>query len=171
MATRHELKTWPPYFAAIRAGTKRFELRKNDRAFQIGDTLVLREFDPGPAAYTGQVEERVIEYILGEDEAMFGFIHGFVALGFGATLETAGAVARAAGDLTLSDLARWHASQADSAAARAETNRRVAASTPRFAAVAVAAQGEADFHAMAAELLRQSLAGVAAGDGDREQAA
>ncbi len=92
--------------------------------------------------------------------------HGTV---FVELLDDAGAVTT--GDLTLSDLARWHASQADSAAARAETNRRVAASNPRFAAVAVAAQGEADFHALAADLLRQSLAGVAAGDGDQEQAA
>ena len=44
--TRHELKTWPQYFAAVRSGKKRFEIRRNDREFAVGDVLVLREFDP-----------------------------------------------------------------------------------------------------------------------------
>jgi hypothetical protein len=52
--TRHELKTWPKYFAAVRSGQKRFEIRRNDREFKVGDILVLREFDPEDDAYTGQ---------------------------------------------------------------------------------------------------------------------
>ena len=56
--TRHELKTWPKYFAAVRSGQKRFEIRRNDRDFKVGDILVLREFDPEDDAYTGQAEER-----------------------------------------------------------------------------------------------------------------
>jgi hypothetical protein len=43
---RHELKCWPEYFHAIRSGRKKFELRKDDRGFAIGDLLVLREFIP-----------------------------------------------------------------------------------------------------------------------------
>lgn len=43
----HDLKTWPSYFEAIRRGDKRFEIRKNDRDFAIGDVLNLREYDPG----------------------------------------------------------------------------------------------------------------------------
>lgn len=43
----HELKTWPTYFEAILRGEKRFELRKNDRDFGVGDVLRLQEFDPG----------------------------------------------------------------------------------------------------------------------------
>lgn len=44
--TTHDLKTHPPHFAAVRDGTKRAELRKADRPFAVGDTLLLREWDP-----------------------------------------------------------------------------------------------------------------------------
>jgi hypothetical protein len=39
-----ELKVLPPYFDAIADGSKTFELRRNDRAYQRGDRLRLREF-------------------------------------------------------------------------------------------------------------------------------
>ena len=42
----HELKIWPQYFCRVKDGTKTFEVRKNDRGFQPGDTVVLREYDP-----------------------------------------------------------------------------------------------------------------------------
>jgi hypothetical protein len=45
---RHELKTWPQFFARLVDGSKTFEIRKDDRVFQAGDTLVLREYDPSP---------------------------------------------------------------------------------------------------------------------------
>lgn len=44
--TTHELKTFPPYFAAVAEGRKTFEVRWNDRAYQAGDMVVLREWDP-----------------------------------------------------------------------------------------------------------------------------
>jgi hypothetical protein len=42
----HELKVWPAYFARLVDGTKTFEIRKDDRGFQAGDELVLREWNP-----------------------------------------------------------------------------------------------------------------------------
>jgi Domain of unknown function (DUF3850) len=42
----HELKIWPSYFHDVCIGLKTFEYRKNDRNFQEGDILLLREFDP-----------------------------------------------------------------------------------------------------------------------------
>lgn len=46
MATTHTLKTLPPFFDAVVRGDKTFEVRKDDRAFQAGDTLVLNHYDP-----------------------------------------------------------------------------------------------------------------------------
>jgi len=43
---RHELKVWPQYFCRVKDGSKTFEVRVNDRGFQPGDEVVLREFDP-----------------------------------------------------------------------------------------------------------------------------
>jgi hypothetical protein len=42
----HRLKCWPNAYAAIRAGRKRFEWRKDDRGFEVGDVLVLKLWDP-----------------------------------------------------------------------------------------------------------------------------
>ena len=44
----HELKTWPNQFRAILDGRKCFEVRHNDRDFDVGDTLLLKEYDPSP---------------------------------------------------------------------------------------------------------------------------
>lgn len=42
----HTLKTWPQYFQAVKDEIKTFELRYNDRQFQVGNRLRLREFAP-----------------------------------------------------------------------------------------------------------------------------
>ena len=42
----HELKIEPKFLARIKDSSKTFEIRKNDRDFQVGDTLILKEFDP-----------------------------------------------------------------------------------------------------------------------------
>jgi len=46
MKIQHELKCHPIYFERIVSGQKKFEVRKNDRNFQVGDTLLLKEYDP-----------------------------------------------------------------------------------------------------------------------------
>lgn len=43
--TEHKLKTWIRFWDAVASGEKTFEVRKNDRAFQTGDILVLEKYD------------------------------------------------------------------------------------------------------------------------------
>lgn len=45
MAQEHELKINPKFIQRILDGTKTFEIRKNDRDYQVGDTLIMRAYD------------------------------------------------------------------------------------------------------------------------------
>lgn len=64
MATLHELKTWPEFFAAVASGEKTFELRSDDRQFRSGDTLLLREFYPSTETYSGAELRCAVTYVL-----------------------------------------------------------------------------------------------------------
>lgn len=44
----HRLKTLQSYFTEVWNGVKTFEVRNNDRDFQVGDNLVLVEYEPSP---------------------------------------------------------------------------------------------------------------------------
>lgn len=59
----HDLKTSPEYFEAVWRGEKRFEIRKDDRNFQVGDTLYLREYDPWAEQYTGRTRRMRVTYL------------------------------------------------------------------------------------------------------------
>lgn len=50
----HELKTHLEQYAAVDRLDKTHEVRRNDRDFQKGDVLVLREFDQHRTEYTGR---------------------------------------------------------------------------------------------------------------------
>lgn len=60
----HELKTVNPYFTQVWEGQKRFELRKNDRNFNEGDFLILKEYDPETKKYSGREIWCIARYIL-----------------------------------------------------------------------------------------------------------
>lgn len=64
----HELRINPKFFAEVRNGNKRFELRKNDRDFRVGDYLALNEWDG--VAYTGRTELVQITYMLNPNDVM-----------------------------------------------------------------------------------------------------
>lgn len=63
----HELKCNSRYFQEIRKGTKKFEVRKNDRDFLVGDYLALNEVD-GNGDYTDESIMAKITYILSDPE-------------------------------------------------------------------------------------------------------
>jgi ASC-1-like (ASCH) protein len=51
---KHRLKTWPEYFEAVLSGKKTFEIRKNDRDYQVNDLLLLQKYNPKTNEYTGR---------------------------------------------------------------------------------------------------------------------
>lgn len=74
---RHELKTVNPYFSEVWNGNKKFEVRRNDRFFAVNDILILREYDPLAATYSGRFIMCLVDYILSSFE---GLAPGYVAL-------------------------------------------------------------------------------------------
>ena len=62
----HILKTWPEDFQAVWTGEKTFEVRINDRNYQVGDVLILKEFDPKTQEHTGSVLCKKVTYLIGE---------------------------------------------------------------------------------------------------------
>lgn len=75
---QHELKTWPEFFSALVDMRKQFEVRRDDREFHVGDTLLLREYNPVTETYTGKELARHVTYIL-RDPAL-GVRPGFVVM-------------------------------------------------------------------------------------------
>lgn len=81
--SHHDLKIFEKYFQPVVDGSKRSEVRLNDRNYQIGDTITLREGVPDAAEeggfkYTGEEVSAVITFI---DD--FGCQHGYVSLSLG----------------------------------------------------------------------------------------
>lgn len=60
----HELKIDPQYFYAVVQGVKTFEVRKNDRPFEVGDYVLLKEYFLN--GYTGNERMTKITYILND---------------------------------------------------------------------------------------------------------
>ena len=59
-----EKKVLPEYFEKIISGEKTFELRLADWDCNIGDVLLLKEWDPNTKEYTGRQIEKEITYVL-----------------------------------------------------------------------------------------------------------
>lgn len=78
MSQVHNLKIWTQFFTDVKSGAKPFEVRKNDRDYEVGDTLILDEFDPNTEKYTGAWIPKLVTYKL--DDPRF-VKEGFVILG------------------------------------------------------------------------------------------
>ena len=77
----HKIKIHLPYFSVVGAGTKRYELRKNDRDYHVGDKLVLCEFNPDTKEYSGREIEADIIYMT--PGGIFGLPDDMCILGLG----------------------------------------------------------------------------------------
>lgn len=74
----HELKCWPESFKAKCDGLKPWCIRKDDRPFEVGDTIIFREWRPDIYAYTGNELTRHVAYIMrGEQAETFGCKPGY----------------------------------------------------------------------------------------------
>lgn len=62
MASTHEMKSQPQFFEEILADRKTHDLRRDDRMFETGDTVRLREWSEA-AGYTGREAMVEITYI------------------------------------------------------------------------------------------------------------
>lgn len=76
----HQLKVLPEYFEAVVKDEKTFELRKDDRGYQVGDFVTLLEWDG--ENFTGRRIGMVkIRYIL-RNCPEYGLMNGYCILGF-----------------------------------------------------------------------------------------
>lgn len=78
----HNLKCHPEPFEMVRIGVKRFEIRYNDRGYQVGDILRLYKHDPQTDA--GQGLEGIpvqvwVTYIL--EGGQYGLEPGYIVMG------------------------------------------------------------------------------------------
>lgn len=62
----HRLKTINPYFQQVWEGNKKFELRKNDRNYEVGDEVILEEYNSESQKYSGRQIRVIITYLLYE---------------------------------------------------------------------------------------------------------
>lgn len=82
----HQLKTWPQVYQAVANGEKTAEFRDNDRNFEVGDVLRLKEFKPeledgkytGQGRYTGREIDMLVTHIL--RGPIFGIPEGYVVM-------------------------------------------------------------------------------------------
>lgn len=78
----HELKCHKAAFEAMLTGAKPFEFRKDDRGFEVGDILVIKEWEqstaPSWTGFTGRETLREVTYIL---RGNFGMPAGYVCMG------------------------------------------------------------------------------------------
>jgi len=53
----HEVKSWPISFQAVKDADKLAEFRRDDRGFEVGDLLLLREYVPTVAEYGEEAKD------------------------------------------------------------------------------------------------------------------
>lgn len=60
----HRIKSWPQFFQPMIEGIKKHDMRNlRDRAYNVGQVLLLQEFDPFGGGYTGREAAFRITYV------------------------------------------------------------------------------------------------------------
>ena len=72
-------KILPEYFKAVRAREKNFELRVDDDDIQVGDLVILEEWDG--KVYTGSAVVKRVLYVL-RNTPEFGLMKGYCIIGW-----------------------------------------------------------------------------------------
>ena len=77
--TEHVLKLRSEFFEDVVYERKKFEVRKNDRDYKVGDKVIFREY--GCWGYTGKEITRYISYILTSEQFPDGLKEGYCVFG------------------------------------------------------------------------------------------
>ena len=77
----HELKVHKNYVNPLLSGAKTFEVRRNDRDFQVGDILIMRPYDEKKQKYVSEESEFYynVTYVL--TGGKYGIEEGYCILG------------------------------------------------------------------------------------------
>lgn len=76
-------KILPEYFNDVKSGIKTFEVRKDEDDIQVGDILMLEEWNPDgvlTGGYTGRCIRRRVKYVL-RDIPQYGLREGYCIIG------------------------------------------------------------------------------------------
>jgi hypothetical protein len=79
MNSVHVIKTWDECMMDIATHKKTFEVRKNDRGYDVGDILLMQGFDKEKKKYTSKSLEAEVTYIL--HGGQFGIQEGYCVMG------------------------------------------------------------------------------------------
>jgi hypothetical protein len=60
----HHLKCYPDIFEVMFKEEKSFDIRKNDRNFEVGDQIILYEYDPIEKQYLSRHKHGLITFIM-----------------------------------------------------------------------------------------------------------
>lgn len=80
MTKQIKKKILPQYFKDVCSGSKRLELRKDEDNVQVGDELILEEWESGKG-YTGEIALRTVTYVL-RNVPEYGLMDGYCIIGF-----------------------------------------------------------------------------------------
>ena len=76
----HDLKIDNEYFEHVLLGTKTFEIRKNDRNFNVGDIVILNEWNNTDLSYTGRKIICRITYVTNYEQKQDYYVFSFIKL-------------------------------------------------------------------------------------------